>query len=72
MIRAAIEELKRHPSILKIKKQIRAENYSDFKHADKKMAELLKTLNAKISKQESDIPFKLINENIILFSSFLS
>ena len=36
------------------------------------MAEVLKTLNAKIAKQESDIPFKLINENIILFSSLLS
>ena len=45
---AAIEKYKRHPSILKIKKQIRIENYFDFKHIDvKKMAEILKDLNAK-------------------------
>ena len=45
---AAIEKYKRHPSILKIKKQIRIENYFDFKHIDdKKMAEVLKHLNKK-------------------------
>ena len=33
---AAIEKYKRHPSILKIKKQIRIENYFDFKHIDDK------------------------------------
>ena len=31
---AAIEKYKRNPSILKIKKQIRIENYFDFKHID--------------------------------------
>ena len=47
-ILAAIAKYKRHPSILKIKKQIRIENYFDFKHIDdKKMAEVLKDLNAK-------------------------
>ena len=54
-VRAAIVEYKRHPSILKIKKQIRIENYFDFKHIyDKKMAEVLKDLNAKKAKQEND------------------
>ena len=39
---AAIEKNERHPSILKIRKHIRAENYFDFKHIDdKKMAEVL-------------------------------
>ena len=33
---AAIEKYKRHSSILKIKKQIRIENYFDFKHIDDK------------------------------------
>ena len=33
---AAIEKYKRHPSIPKIKKQIRIENYFDFKHIDDK------------------------------------
>ena len=33
---AAIEKYKRHPSILKIKKHIRVENYFDFKHIDNK------------------------------------
>ena len=33
---AAIEKYKRHPSILKIKKQIRIENNFDFKHIDDK------------------------------------
>ena len=70
---AAIEKYKRHPSILKIKKQIRIENYFDFKHIDdKKMAEVLKHLNKKKTKQENDIPVKLIKENIELFSSILS
>ena len=70
---AAIEEYKRHPSILKIKEHIRVENYFDFKHIDdKKMAEVLKDLNAKKAKQENDIPIKLIKENIELFSSVLS
>ena len=36
LIIAAIEKYKRHPSILKIKKQIRIENYFDFKHMIKK------------------------------------
>ena len=45
---AAIEKYKRYPSILKIKKQIRTENYFDFKDIDdKKMAEALKDLNEK-------------------------
>ena len=63
----AIEKYKRHPSILKIKKHIKVENYFDFKHIyDKKMAEALKALNAKKAKQEN-IPIKLIKENIQLF-----
>ena len=33
---AAIEKYKRHPSIIKIKKQIRIESYFDFKHIDDK------------------------------------
>ena len=32
----AIEKYKRHPSILKIKKHIRVENYFNFKHVDNK------------------------------------
>ena len=40
---AATEKYKRHPSVLKIKKEIRIENYFDFKHIDdKKMAEVFK------------------------------
>ena len=71
---AAIEKYKQHPSILKIRKHIRVENYFDFKHIDdkKKMAEVLKDLNAKKAKQENDIPIKLIKDNIELFSSVLS
>ena len=70
---AAIEKYKRHPSILKIKKQIRIENYFDFKHIDdKKMAEVLKDLNVKKANQENDIPIRLIKENVELFSSVLS
>ena len=62
---AAIEKYKRHPSILKIRKHIRVENDFDFKHIDdKKIAEVLKNLNAKKAKQENDIPTKLIKENI--------
>ena len=67
---AAIEKYKRRPSILKIKKHVRVENYFDFKHIDdKKMAEVLKVLNAKKAKQENDIPIKFIKKNIELFSS---
>ena len=36
LIIAAIEKYKRHPSILKIRKHIRVENYFDFKHIDDK------------------------------------
>ena len=65
-ILAAIEKYKRHPSILK--KHIRIENYFDFKHNDdRKMAEVLKVLNAKKAKQENDIPIKLIKENRVIF-----
>ena len=61
---AAIEKYKRHPSILKIMKHVRVENYFDFKHIDdKKMAEVLKVLNARKAKQENDIPIKLVKEN---------
>ena len=65
---AAIEKYKRHPSILKIKKHIRVENYFNFKHVDNKnMTEVLKVLNAKKAKQEIDIPIKLIKENRVIF-----
>ena len=70
---AAIEKYKRLSSILKIKKQIRIENYFDIKHIDdKKMAEILKDLNVKKDKQENDIPIKLIKKNIDLFAFVLS
>ena len=71
---AAIEKYKRHPSILKIKKQIRIENYFDFQHIDdKKMAEVLKDyLNVKKAKQDNHFEIKLIKGNIELFSSVLS
>ena len=72
-ITTAIEKYKRHPSILKIKKHIKVENYFDFRQIDDdKMTEVLKDLNAKKAKQENDIPIKLIKENIELFSSVLS
>ena len=38
----------------------------------KKMAEVLKDLNAKKAKQENDTPIKLIKEDMELFSSVLS
>ena len=45
---AAIEKYKRHPSILKIKKEVRIKNYFDFKHIDdQKMTEVLKTFKCK-------------------------
>ena len=67
-ITAAIEKYKPHPSILKIRKHIRVENYFDFKHIDdKRMAEVLKDLNVKKAKQENDITIKLIKENRVIF-----
>ena len=36
------------------------------------MAEILKDLNSKKAKEDNDIPIKLTQENIELFSSFLS
>ena len=38
----------------------------------KKMAEVIKDINAKKAKQENNIPIKLIKENLELFSSVLS
>ena len=38
----------------------------------KKIAEVLKDLNAKKAKQKNDIPIKLIKKNIEFFSSVLS
>ena len=38
----------------------------------KKMAEILKDLNAKKAKEDNDVPINLTQENIELFSSFLS
>ena len=70
---AAIEKDKRHPSMLKFRKHIRVENYFDFKRIDdKKMAEVLKELNATKAKQENYISIKLIKGSIELFSSVLS
>ena len=69
---AAIEKYKRHQSILKIKKQIIIERNFDLKHIDdKKMAKVLKDLNANKTEPENDIPIKLIKENIELFSFFI-
>ena len=59
---AAFERYKQHPSISKIKKHIRDEFFFDFKHIDhKKMAEILKAIKTKKTKQENDIPTKLMN-----------
>ena len=71
---AATEKYKRHPSVLKIKKEIRIENYFDFKHIDdkKKWQRYLKIKMQKKVKQENDIPVKVIKENIEIFSSVLS
>ena len=70
---ATIKKCKWHPSILKIKKKIIVVNYFGFKHiADKEMAEVIKVLNAKKAKADHDMPIKLIEENIELFSSVLS
>ena len=71
---AATEKYKRHPSVLKIKKEIRIENYFDFKHIDDKniWQRYLKIKMQKKVKQENDMPVKVIKENIEIFSSVLS
>ena len=70
-ILATIEKCKQYASILKMKMLIRIENCFHFEHIDdKKMAVVVKNLNAEEVKQEHDIRIKLIKENIDLFSFF--
>ena len=69
----AIQEYKKHPTILKIKEMMGANNLSfSFKFIDiKKIFNALKKLKSKKACQGSDIPVKIIKENNDIITDFI-
>ena len=69
----AIQKYEKHPSILKIKEMMGTNNpSSSFKYIDrKKIFNELQKLKSKKACQGSDIPVKLIKENINIITDFI-
>ena len=69
----AIQKYEKHPSILKIKEMMDTNNLSlSFKSTDrKKIFNELQKLKSKKTCQRSDIPVKLIKENINIITDFI-
>ena len=69
----AIKKYKKHPSIIKIKEEMKNKNMSfSFSFVTKKrILNELRKLNPKKACQESDIPVKIIKENLDIVSNFV-
>ena len=69
----AIQKYEKHPSILKIKEMMGTNNLSfSFKFIDrKKIFNELQKLKSKTAFQGSDIPVKIIKENINIITDFI-
>ena len=73
LVFCAIQKYEKHPSILKIKEMMGTNNLSfSFKFIDrKKIFNELQKLKSKKACQGSDIPVKIIKENIDIITDFI-
>ena len=70
---AAIHKYKRHPSILKIKEQLKKDDLFSFYHVNPdKMLKIIENTDSKKATQHGDIPVRIIKENKFIFSKVLS
>ena len=70
---AAIHKHKRHPSILKIKEQLKKDDLFSFYHVDPdKMLKIIENIDSEKVTQHGDIPVRIIKENKFIFSKVLS
>ena len=70
---AAIHKYKRHPSILKIKEQLKKHDLFSFYHVNPdKMLKIIENIDSKKATQQGDIPVRIIKENKFTFSKVLS
>ena len=70
---AAIHKYKRHPSILKIKEQLKKSDLFSFYHVNPdKMLKIIENIDSKKATQHGDIPVRMIKENKFIFSKVLS
>ena len=70
---AAIHKYKRHPSILKIKEQLKKDDLFSFYHVNPdKMLKIIENIDSKKATQHGDIPVRIIKENKFIFSKVLS
>ena len=70
---AAIHKYKRHPSILKIKEQLKKDDLFSFYHINpNKMLKIIENIDSKKATQHGDIPVRIIKENKFIFSKVLS
>ena len=69
----AIEKYKNHPSIINIKTNIKSGNSFNIQHVTvEKVEKIIRNLDIKKAKQETDIPTKILKQNSDIFSSLIS
>ena len=69
---AAVHKYKRHPSILKIKENVKKHDLFSFYHVNSdKMLKFFQNIDSKKATQEGDIPVRTIREKKITFSKIL-
>ena len=70
---AAIHKCKGHPSVLKIKEQLKKYDLFSFYHVNpNKMLKIIENIDSKKATQHGDIPVRIIKENkFIFFKSFI-
>ena len=70
---AAIHKYKRHPSILKIKEQLKKDDLFSFYHVNPdKMLKIIENIDSKKATQHGDIPVRIVKESKFIFSKVLS
>ena len=70
---AATHKYKIHPSILKIKEQLKKYDLFSFYHVNPdKMLKIIENIDSKKATQHGDIPVRIIKENKFIFSKVLS
>ena len=69
----AIHKCKRHPSILKIKEELKKYDlFSSYHVNPDKMLKIIENIYSKKATQRGDIPVRIIKENKFIFSKVLS
>ena len=65
---AALHKYKRHPSVLKIKEQLKKYDVFSFYHVNPdKMLKIIENIDSKKATQHGDIPARIVKENKFIF-----